>query len=40
MKGAVEKSGLSLGKYNQIAQAAQADPDIRQKIQKHSKPSK
>lgn len=40
MKGAVEKSGLSVEKYNQIAQAAQADPDIRQKIQKHSKPSK
>jgi hypothetical protein len=40
MKGAVEKNGLTVEKYNQIAQAAQADPEIRQKIQKHSKPGK
>jgi hypothetical protein len=33
MTGAVEKSGLSVDKYNQITEQAQRDPDLRQKIQ-------
>jgi hypothetical protein len=38
MTGAVEKSGLSVDKYNKISEQAQSDPDLRQKIQSKLKP--
>jgi hypothetical protein len=34
MQAAVEESGLTVEEYNQIAQAAQADPEIDQALQR------
>jgi hypothetical protein len=35
MVGAVQKNGLSVDKYNQIAEIAQADPDFQREIEKN-----
>lgn len=35
MVGAVEDRGLSVTRYNQIAEAVQSDPALRQKVEEH-----
>jgi len=37
MSGAVQKSGLSVERYNQIYDMAQNDPDVQRRVQQHSK---
>jgi hypothetical protein len=37
MESAVQKSGLTVDKYNQIAQLAQSNPDVQRKVEAHTR---
>jgi hypothetical protein len=40
MTSVVEKSGLTVDKYNQIAQLAQSNPDVQRKVERQQNPAR